>query len=340
MAASIRQIAEASNVSITTVSRVLRGRGEISDETRRRVQATAARLKYRPNLLVKGLQTGRTQTIGVLMSAEDPFLATIVAGIQDGLAEADHAPLILRTVKNCDGYVGPTELQQIHRLVDRRVDAVILRPVEDAASDDYLREVWDRGLPLVAVDRRLPQSRADFVGSDDPGGAAAAAEHLISLGHRRLAQISGPRFTSTGRERAESFERVIARAPGATCRTLEEPTFRGGQEQAQALLQAADPPTAIFCGNDIIAANVYQTATHLGLRIPQDVSIVGFCDLDFAQWLQPPLTTVRQNGYEIGRQAAGLVLQRLDEELAPKQAQVIRVATQLVIRASTAPRPS
>lgn len=337
MTVSIKQIAEASNVSMTTVSRVLRGQGEISAGTRARVEEAARKLKYRPNLLVKGIQTGHTQTIGVLMSPGDPFLAQILTGIVDALAEADHAPIVLRACKDPAGYHGPNELEQIHRLVDRRVDGVILRPVEDAASDDYLKEIWERELPLVAVDRQLAYSHADFVGSDDRGGATQAAEHLLQRGHRRLGHISGPSFASTGRDRREAFLAAVAACPGATCQTLEDSTFSDGYYQALELLKRSDRPTALFAGNDLIAEGIYRATAELGLRIPHDLSVVGFCDMDFARWMRPMLTTIRQDARQIGREAAILIVKRIAGEFSRNDVQTIRVPTELIVRESTAP---
>ena len=345
MAVSLKQIAEASNVSIATVSRVLRGRGEIAPATRQRVTEAARRLQYRPNLLVKGLQTGRTQSCGVLMELGDPFLAQIFVGLQDELLLDDYAPVVLRaaavpTGTRADAAAGdqaevPGELRQIHRLLDRRVDGIVLRPIRDAASDRYLKEVWDRGLPLVAVDRRLPHSHADFVGSDDAGGGRQAAEHLLQLGHRRLGQIAGPAFTSTGRERAAGFDDAVTACPDAYCENREDPGFTDGYRPAVELLRAPQRPSAIFAGNDLIARGVYRAAAELGLHIPRDLSVIGFGDLWYAGQMIPRLTTIRQSPRRIGKLAARLMLQRLDGELPEDQVQHLRVPTRLVVRGST-----
>ena len=351
MAVSLKQIAEASNVSIATVSRVLRDRGEIAPATRQRVTEAARRLQYRPNLLVKGLQTGRTQSCGVLMEMSDPFLAQLFVGLQDELLVDDYAPVVLRATavrsgagSGAGGGRGgggasdpelPGELRQIHRLLDRRVDGIVLRPIRDAASDRYLKEVWDRGLPLVAVDRRLPHSHADFVGSDDTGGGRLAAEHLLGLGHRRLGQIAGPSFTSTGRERAAGFEQRVADQPDASCRSLEEPGFTDGYRRAVELLKGRERPTAIFAGNDLMASGVYRAAAELGLRIPADLSVVGFGDLWCAGQITPRLTTVRQEPRRIGKLAARLLLQRINGELPAEEVQQQRVPTKLIVRGST-----
>ena len=337
MAVSLKQIAEASNVSIATVSRVLRNRGEIADSTRERVLSAAKDLRYRPNLLVKGLQTGRTQSCGVLMELGDPFLAQIFVGLQDELQLHDYAPIALRVSADQNEAGRPSELKQIHRLLDRRVDGIVLRPIVDAASDLYLEEVWNRGLPLVAVDRRLPHSHADFVGSADAMGGRLAAEHLLHLGHRRLAQIAGPSYTSTGRERAAAFTDVVSQCPGATCYQREDPTFCDGLPQAEELLALPRPPTAIFAGNDLIAAGIYQAARRRDLGIPTDLSIVGFGDLRISNQLSPRLTSVRQEPRQIGRAAAQITLQRIDGTLPKDQVQCVEIPTKLIVRSSTRP---
>jgi len=335
---SLKQIAEVAGVSITTVSRVLRGQGDISQKTRQRVQEVAERLRYRPNMLVKGIQTGRTQTVGVMMSPEDAFTGGLLVGIQDALSVAGYAPMVLRVQWDAQGQcVGPSELEQIHRLIDRRVDGVILNPSVDTASDDYFKEVWDRGLPLVAVDRQLPSTKADFVGSDDCAGAVQAAKHLLSLGHRRLAQVAGPRSTSTGRQRREAFAQAVQAHRGASCCTLESPTFAGGYEQALELLGGSDRPTAVFAGNDLIAGHVYRAAQARGLRIPQDLSVVGFGDLPLGQWLLPQLTTIRQHPQTIGRRAAEILLGRLGKAGTQRAAKLELVEVDLEVRGSTAP---
>ena len=340
MAVSLKQIAEASNVSIATVSRVLRDRGEIAPATRRRVMEAAERLRYRPNLLVKGLQTGRTQSCGVLMELSDPFNAQIFVGLQDELILDDYAPVVLRASVSRSDANEPDELRQIHRLLDRRVDGIVLRPVRDAASDQYLQEVWDRGIPLVAVDRQLPHSHADFVGSADEEGGRLAAEYLLQLWHRNLAQIAGPSFTSTGRQRAEGFAAAVRECPGAVCHHREDPSFNDGIRQAEDLLRMPDPPTAIFAGNDLIATGIYQVARQMGLRIPSDLSVVGFGDLQIASHLSPRLTTIRQDPRQIGKSAARLLMQRINQELDADSAQCLEIPTKLMVRSSSCGRGS
>ncbi|HAI12596.1 MAG TPA: hypothetical protein DCM28_12890 [Phycisphaerales bacterium] len=342
MAVSLKQIAAQTNVSIATVSKVLSGREDISQKTRDRVLQVAKDMNYRPNLLVRGIQTGRTNTIGVMVPVNsDTFLANIVAGIHEILFKDDFVPMMLWANRNIDGKWkhDKTELQLIHQLVDRRVDGLILRPVEDSASDDYLHEIHDHHLPLVAVDRALPNShRADFVGTDDYHGGQLAAEHLLGLGHRHIVHFAGPDFTSTARHRREGFESIIKTCPDVQYDVCQNKTFSGNPDFVRSYFATHAMPTAIFAANDYMAAPVYTQLTDMNRRVGADVSVIGFADLPFAEFMQPALTTIRQNPLEIGRKAAQLIINRInnsssdDDAYSPVQ---IRLKPELIVRQST-----
>ena len=333
MSVSLKQIALRTNTSITTVSRVLRNCDQVSLQTRQRVLDAAKELKYRPNLLVRGIQQGKTKMIGVMVYPADMFLAHIFDGIHDELIQEDYVPIVLKPDNRNLGPQAPTELDQIHRLIDRRVDGIILRPIRDAASDAYLQAVWDHNIPMVAVDRQIPQTHADFVGSDDEHGAMLAAEHLLALGHRNVAHLAGALFTSPGRTRCEVFKRTIL-AAGGTCVVVEDQSFNHGEKEAQQLLNLNPRPTAIFAGNDIQARFIYLQARKQGLSIPEDLSVVGYADMPFAQDMQPALTTVAQNGKQIGQMAARQVLDRIDGK-AEQGARIQLSTPALQIRQST-----
>ncbi len=335
---NLRAIADATGLALATVSRILRGRDQCSEATRQRVLTVAEQLKYRPNLLVQGLQTGRTRTIGVLMQVRE-FPARIIEGIHDELVAADHVPIILwpRIVYSPDE---PTnDLEQLHRLIDRRVDAVILYPADDRVADDYLHEVWDRGLPLVTVDRELEHTHADFVGTDDRLGGRLAAEHLLDLGHRHFGIVAGPPQVTTARHRQEGFAAAVATCPDATLHVVHDSSYTVGYPAALELLRQFPRPTALFADNDYQAEGVYRAAADMQLHIPHDLSVVGFADLRHAPYLQPPLTTLRQFPEQIGQRAARLVLDRLDGELSDPAPQRHRLAPQLIVRHSTAKPP-
>ena len=338
---SLGDIAAEAGVTVATVSRILNAKNpeRFSKETRERIAEVARRLKYRPNLAASGVRSGRTQTVGVMVPGDGAFFyPPMIGGIHDVLAEQNYAALLSWNREDIAASGSDKELQIIHRMVDRRVDGIILRPTHDDVSDMYFREVWDRGIPLVAVDRALPGVRCDFVGTDDADGGRQAARHLLGLGHRRLGQLAGPERVSTSRDRRHGFEEVVADfGDGATYTTLECPLFHKVYREAMDLLQRTPRVTAVFCASDEAAAELYEAAAELGLRIPRDLSVVGFADLLVATYLRPQLTTLRQDPYQIGQKAAQLLLERLGHEFQARESLNVRVKTELVVRGSTAP---
>jgi len=317
---SQKAIAEQAGVSQSTVSLVLSGRRGNSDQTSQRVLQAAERLKYRPNLLVQGIQTGKTRMIGVMMPPYHFYWFEVLAGIHDTLTAADHIPITLwtgLTHQSPRRRVNPTspgdELAQIHRMVDRRVDGVILWPSFAQLFIDHIHEFSSRNLPVVTIDHQLPpEFNSDFVGSDEAAGGRMVAEHLYALGHRRIGHLAGSSVATWALARREAFETSISRMSGVSLVTCEasmgQPDL--GIIAARELLSKPDRPTAIFAATDLYAKQVYKAAKEFNLSIPNDLSVVGFADEDFACEMTPPLTSVRQPAYEIGQRAAEVVLGR------------------------------
>ena len=341
---SQKRIAKEAGVSQSTVSLILSGRGISSDETRDRVLAAAERLRYRPNLLVHGIQTGKTKMIGVMAPPFDFYWSEVLYGIHDVLTAADHVPINVWTAhsgpgprrKNAPG----GELAQIHRLLDRRIDGVILWPTFASLFSEHVHEFSSRDLPVVTIDHELPPAfGADSVGSDEAAGGRMVAEHLLSLGHIRIGHLAGPSELAWSHGRRESFEQTLQQNRHATCVTVQANLLTPiqGFEQARELLTLRERPTSIFAATDPLAKTVYHVAAELGLRIPQDLSVVGFADDDFANEMSPPLTTVRQSGYETGREAAKLVLGRSLGTILTGKTQRVRVPVELIVRQSTGP---
>lgn len=338
-----KQIAAEAGVSQATVSLVLAGQTINSPETRAKVLAAAERLRYRPNLLVHGMQTGKTKMIGVMAAPFDFFWSEVLYGIHDVLTAADHVPIMVWTAHDGPGprrrNAGGDELSQIHRLLDRRIDAVILWPPFASLFKEHVDEFSSRHIPVVTIDHELPDEfHADFVGTDEAAGGRAVAEHLLELGHRRLAHLAGPPNLHWASRRREAFLNTLAKVPGTTCEVMEANLKipQQGIEQARALLRLPDRPTAIFAATDPLAKTVYSAARELKIKVPDDLSVVGFADDDFAQDMEPPLTTVRQSAYEIGRRAAELAVGRSMETLKEQRIVRERMRAELVIRESTA----
>ena len=329
---SHQDIAREANVSRVTVSLVLAGKDQTSEETRRRVLEVAKRLRYRPNLLVQGMQTGRTYTVGVIMPSSMHFHGQVARGIHDELMTADFVPIQLWMNPSKD--TKNTELEQIHRLVDRRVDGVIIFPVDASVPDVHFQEIWQRHIPLVTVDRETT-THADFVGTDEELGGKIAAEHLLSLGHQRVVHVTFPSRTGNVARRGDAFLKRMTKG-GA------EVEIVGGHLDdiiaplKETLTRASKRPTAVFAATDPMATKVYGVAAGMGLKIPDDLSVIGYADFPFARDLVPPLTTVRQDPYEMGRIAAQLLLDRILDRAESNSATRIHMAPELVVRDSTA----
>jgi len=338
---SQKRIAAETGVSQSTVSLVLAGHRVCSDDTIRRVLEAADRLGYRPNLLVRGIQTGKTGTIGVLMPPFDFYWIEVLCGIHDVLTVADHVPITLWTAHTStqprERYGTGNGLQQIHRLLDRRVEGVILWPPFAQLYREHLHEFSSRNLPVVSIDHQLPEEfNFDFVGSDEASGGRMIAEHLYAEGHRRFGHLAAPSVASWAMARRKAFEDAINEMPGTSLITLEAPPgeTRLGIEPARAMLARKDRPSAVFAASDLYAKMIYEAAKEAKLTIPGDLSVVGFSDDDFAQEMLPPLTTVRQPAYEIGKRAAEIILGRSNGHLRGK-GRHHELPVKLIVREST-----
>ena len=355
---TVNEIAAELGISKMTVSRALRGESVVAPETRARVQKVARRLKYRPNRLMRAVHTGRSRTVGVMVDPWNSFHSGVLGGIHRTLAAHDYLPILHYPHQSSTLELGArdsSELQYLHRLLDQRVDGIIFWPSDETIPDLYLKEVWDRGVPLVAVDRHLPATHADFSGTDDAAGARLAAEHLLGLGHRRLAFIGAAKI-STYTDRQRAFEERIAACRAATCLSVScpSPTPAGRANRpwhdgervplhsdslkvARDLLQKKLRPTAIFCANDWMALGVYAAAADAAVTIGRDLSVVGFADLREASMLVPALTTIRQNAEAIGVTAAELLLDRVEGRATTAKPREVRQRPELIERESTGP---
>ena len=334
---TLNQIALRAGVSLSAVSRIMSGKmlQNFSEATIKRVRAIAEECRYRPNLLVQGMQSGLSGMVGVMIPAESDFYGRMIAGIHDVLVENNRVPILLWSIHDSLHNVGRGELEQIHTLIDRRVEGIILKPIFDAASNEYLHEILDRNIPLVAVDRELPQANCCYVGSDDENGMTLVLNHLAALGHRRIAYFGSNGIVSTGMHRLHRFRAWMSEHPEVAAREHLLETWEPSPEDAAPLLQRRDRPTAVVTVADIFAISVYGAAKTKGIRIPNDLSVVGFGNLIYGRETTPALTTVDQQAYEIGRSAARRVLTRVANP--SERPRKILLRPDLVIRESTAP---
>ena len=317
--AGLERIAERTGVSIGTVSRVLRDKPiRVAPDTRVKIREVAEELGYRPNLLVRAIQSGKTGMIGVMVPPFDSYWAQILYGIHDRLTELDHVPLVLWAEHQPGRDKSPAserrdDLAQIYRMIDRRIDGAILWPFPAALYAEQLSNISEfstRNIHIVTIDHELdPQYKASFVGTDEAMAGAMVVRHLLALGHRRFGHFAGRQVHSWAAARRRGFEEAVRLAGDATCISVE---VADGVAEIHALqLLTQNPrPTAIFAATDHIAQVCYRMAEQLGLMIPRDLSVVGCGNLDLSAWLNPPLTSVRQQPYQMGRRAAEIVVDR------------------------------
>jgi LacI family transcriptional regulator, xylobiose transport system transcriptional regulator len=325
---TVATIAVLAGVSPPTVSKVLNGRPGVALATRRRVEALLREHGYRRPEAI-----GPAAIVEVVFYALESHLAIeIMRGVEHVAREHELA-------------VGFSEMQGrleegrawIEQVLARRPTGVIA--VYDECTPEQHGQLAASSIPLVALDPTgQPLHSTPSVGATNWSGGVAATRHLLELGHRRIAKIGGPDDYLCARARLDGF-RAAMDAAGApidpelvrSCRFYYEDGLRHGEE----LLRLPDPPTAVFCGNDLQALGVYEAARRAGLRIPEDLSVVGFDDLEFTKWCGPPLTTIRQPLYEMGAAAARLVLALAGGQDPPQTR--IELATTLILRESTAP---
>ncbi len=332
---SMREIAQETNLSITTVSRVLRERGEISEATRSKVLQAAKRLRYRPNMLVQGIQTGKTHTMGVMVPPYDSYWTQVLHGIHDELSSANHVFINAwcHYASDNDSY-NTILLSQLHKLIDRRVDGIILwAHLAPLYNEALVQELEAHNLPVITIDHELPF--ADSVETNEEQVASLVCAHLTELGHKNTAHLAWDQSYKWAQLRKTYFEEAIARA-GGKCVTLATENDEDVPGLTLRLLSENPDVTAIFACSDRVAKLLYSTLQEKGIRVPEDISVVGCADLEFAQWMCPGLTTVRQDGFQTGRSAARLLLDRSSGKIQGQLPTRLKVQCELVVRGSTA----
>jgi LacI family transcriptional regulator len=332
---TIREIADLAGVSIATVSRVLNGRDDVAPETREAVTRVIRENGYTANRSARGLSAGRTGLVGVLVPLIYPaYFSSILAGAAEALSELD-----LRVVLSPTGHEHDREVSLLERLMHGVTDgALIVMPEE---SSPELEHLVDGGYRFVVVDPIMPLAeRIPSVSAAHTSGADQAMRHLLGLGHRRIAHITGPRGWLATEDRRRGYHAALASAgilPDPALEGEAIPEIPPGRAAAEQLLDLSEPPTAIFAFNDNIAIGAIQAARDRGLRVPEDISVVGFDDVEGATIVTPALTTVRQPLEEMGRTATSLLNRLLEQQRF--ETLHIELSTRLVVRESTAPPP-
>ena len=324
-----KEVAKLAGVSTATVSRALSGSGGVREPVRSRIIEAARSLSYRPNRAARDLRVRSSRAVGVLIpDIENPFFTSLVCGIEDFLGKTDYSLLLASYNED--------PAQESRRLEVFRADGVrgLIFAASRAPSRLYA-ELGKAGMALVAVSRDLAGSRSDQVTVANQEGAHAATSHLIGLGHKRIAIINGPLVFSTARDRQAGYEDAL-RDAGLTVdeNLVVHCAFRQSEGYAAMLqlLQSPSHPTAVFAGSNLLTLGALQAIHERQLTIPDEIAIVGFDEMPWAMSLRPPLTTVAQPAFEVGRTAAELLLARVREPSLPRRQVVLE--TRLIVRSS------
>ncbi|MCL7749696.1 LacI family DNA-binding transcriptional regulator [Halalkalibacter alkaliphilus] len=333
--ATIKDIAKAAGVSVTTVSRALNGYNDVNEKTRAKIKSIAEELNYSPNAVARSLVKSKTETIGLLVSelslsgAKDMFTYEIMCGINDSSSEKGYDLILFSTNSAKQKAKSYSQLCR-----ERQVEGVIMQGIK--IDDPYLKEVIDSNIPCVLIDVEIEGENVGFVSTDNVFGAQMAVKHLTNLGHRNIAIMNGHNQAVVSQKRLQGYKKQLEEASIAF---QEEYVLNGefleekAEKVAYSFLNEHPEVTAIFCASDLMALGVMNAAKRLGIAVPEELSIVGYDNITLAEYVQPQLSTVEQNKYQIGFKAAKLLIDMLEGNKANRK---VILDNQLIIRNTTA----
>jgi DNA-binding LacI/PurR family transcriptional regulator len=321
VSAKIEDVARQAGVSTATVSRVLSGKPYVSDALRRRVLETIDLLDYRPSRVARSLRVQRSSIIGLIISdIQNPFFTSVVRAVEDVAQQRGYSVILC----NSDEDVGK-ELTYIELMLAEQVSGMIVSPT--ASSNAVYRRLIEQRIPVVAIDRRVDDVPMDMVVADNAGAACAVVSHLIESGCRRIGAVLGNPDASTGAERYQGYvAALVAHGLPVLLELVRSgpPRSQNGYELTLELLRQEQPPDAIFTGNNLLTIGALRAIHERSLRIPDDIALAGFDEMDWMFLVKPALTVVMQPTYEMGRRAAELLLERIADPERPPQAVVLQ----------------
>lgn len=326
----MKDVAAYANVSKATVSRVLNRDPRVAEDLRLRVEEAIRVLGYAPNRAARRLRGTSNDVIGLIISdIENPYFTAMVRGVEDA-AYANNMHIVL-----CNSDEDPVRLQRYLRIMEEeQVAGLLIVPIGTATRHELLR-LRQSEVPVILIDRLLEQVEVDAVIVDNVRGAFNAVDHLIRLGRRRIALIGGLSNSSTGRERAQGYRDALTAAGlpiDNACIKIGDFKLESGYRLAYELLTSPVKPDALFVANNLMTLGALRAFGELGVRVPEDVALVGFDDMPWSGELCPPLTTVAQPTYELGQEAVQLLLRRLSNPHAPYR--TVSLQTRLMVRES------
>lgn len=326
---TIQDVASLAGVSTATVSRVLANYEAVSDKTRQRVQDAIRELNFQINRNASNLRKGTFSKIGVVISdIQNPFFGSVVRGIENKMIEHDYMPIIGNSDEDAE-----QERKLITMMLEEGVAGIIFAPAKPDC--DSYGDMLNTGTPFVAIDRRTKECNIDTILVDGCSGSSSAVEYLVEMGHQRIAFIGGLEYLSVMQEREKGYRETLKkhRLP-VVDGFLRHGNNRqdGGYQEMKALLALPQPPSAVLIANNLMTLGGLKAIHEIGIKIPDQLSLIGFDDMDWATSLQPPLSVVAQPAFEMGVQAAQALLERIAEPgISPKN---IQLQTKLIFRES------
>jgi len=327
---TLQAVAKAAGVTIATASRSLNDAYGVHPDTKARVLRVAEELHYKPNRFARGLVTGRSDMVGLIVSdIRNAYFAEVARGVEDAALESGRDVMLCNSDLNAE-----RQMKAVSSLLDKRAEAIIMNSVATLSREDQ-QKIATAGVPIVLLNRPGRDTTFSTVNPDNEKGGRLAAECLLRNGHRKVINLTGPKRHANIARRSSAFVKTMEAQRGARVTTIHTiNTMQGGYEAALELFRNLNGETAIFTGNDAMAFGVMRAAIEAGIRIPRVISLIGFDDVELAEMTFPPLTTIRQPKYAVGRAAFEIVEQLIASGSATPIHRVVDV--ELVERASVA----
>lgn len=328
---TLRDIAKEAGVSTTTISRALNDKPDVSPKTKDKILEIAKNLGYTPNLLAKSLRSRKSKTIGVILAdISNPFFSAVAKGIEDAARKRNYSIILCNTDEKYE-----KEEEAVRVLVEKRVDGLLITPVQKEYKD--ILRIKEQKIPLVLVGRHFDTIKTNSVVSDDALGGFLATEYLIKKGHRKILYISGPLHISSATERLKGYKRALRE-----CKIpFEEKLVRGytakmGEAYTlmRKILKKKLDFTAVFTFSDFLALGVMKALREEKSKIPDDVAVVGYDDIEFASILEIPLTTVHMPKYRLGMEGVNMLIDDIEGKNSAKKLQKLTIKPELIVRKS------
>jgi LacI family transcriptional regulator len=332
MSVSLRDVAKAAKVSVGTVSNVLNRPDVVAPETLARVQATIKELGFVPNGFARHLRSGQSRTLGLIVpDVANPFFTEVARGVEDAASKRDYAVFLCNSDESAT-----KEDRYVNVLIQQQVRGVLITPAD--MKSDRLETMRERGISVTLLDREIKGRKQCSVSVDDVHGGQLAIEFLSGLGHTNIAWVCGPESIPQVADRGSGVAKA-AKASGTHIETIRVPLMNAtkGEEAAKKILELKEMPTAVFCANDLLALGVMRALQANKVRIPDQMSVLGYDNIEFAPSAAVPLSSISQPAYQMGVTAADLLLNEC-EDGENHEHQQIRFQPQLVERASTGKR--